>query len=125
MLPNGDVLVAETNAPPRPQDGGGIKGWFVKRFTKKGGGAVPSAGSWNRKPPSRYRVIFVPFDGGIPAGAPIDVLTGFLSPKGEALGRPVGVAIDNRGALLVADDVGNTIWRVTGYVVDVAPARRR
>ena len=71
-------------------------------------------GSWNRKPRSGYKVIFVPFSGGRPAGAPVDVLTGFLSPDGDAWGRPVGVAIDKRGALLVADDVGNTIWRVSG-----------
>jgi glucose/arabinose dehydrogenase len=58
-------------------------------------------------------VIFVPFEGGRPAGAPVDVLTGFLSPEGEALGRPVGVAIDAQGALLVADDVGNRVWRVS------------
>ena len=82
---------------------------------------VGQHGSWNRKPASGYRVIFVPFEGGIPSGAPVDVLTGFLSLKGEALGRPVGVAIDRRGALLVADDVGNTIWRVTGSATRSAP----
>jgi glucose/arabinose dehydrogenase len=69
-------------------------------------------GSWNRKPHSGYKVIFVPFADGRPAGKPIDVLTGFLSADENALGRPVGVAIDRRGALLVADDVGNIIWRV-------------
>jgi len=57
--------------------------------------------------------VFVPFRDGRPVGQPIDVLTGFLSPEGDAYGRPVGVAIDKRGALLVADDVGNAIWRVT------------
>ncbi|HUG22472.1 PQQ-dependent sugar dehydrogenase [Piscinibacter sp.] len=71
-------------------------------------------GSWNRKPPSGYKVVFVPFSGGKPAGMPIDLLTGFLTPDGVAHGRPVGVAIDKRGALLVADDVGNIVWRVTG-----------
>jgi glucose/arabinose dehydrogenase len=71
-------------------------------------------GSWNRKPPAGYKVVFVPFADGKPAGAPLDVLTGFVSEKGEAWGRPVGVAIDQRGALLVADDVGNVIWRVVG-----------
>jgi glucose/arabinose dehydrogenase len=69
-------------------------------------------GSWNRKPRSGYKVIFVPFNGGKPAGTPVDVLTGFVSAEGDALGRPVGVAIDKRGALLVADDVGNVVWRV-------------
>jgi glucose/arabinose dehydrogenase len=70
-------------------------------------------GSWNRKPPSGYKVIFVPFAVGRPNGQPIDVLTGFLNERGEAYGRPVGVAIDRRGALLVADDVGNIVWRVS------------
>ena len=70
-------------------------------------------GSWNRKPRSGYNVVFVPFSGGKPSGTPVDVLTGFVSAEGEAYGRPVGVAIDKRGALLVADDVGNVIWRVT------------
>jgi glucose/arabinose dehydrogenase len=70
-------------------------------------------GSWNRKPPSGYKVVFIPFANGRPNGSPIDVLTGFME-DGKAYGRPVGVAIDRRGALLVADDVGNTIWRVAG-----------
>jgi glucose/arabinose dehydrogenase len=70
-------------------------------------------GSWNRKPLSGYKVIFVPFSNGVPSGAPIDVLTGFVDEDGNAQGRPVGVAIDKQGGLLVADDVGNTIWRVT------------
>jgi glucose/arabinose dehydrogenase len=74
---------------------------------------VGQHGSWNRKPWSGYKVIFVPFSHGRPIGQPIDVLTGFIKPNGEALGRPVGVAVDKTGALLVADDVGNTIWRVT------------
>ena len=74
---------------------------------------VGQHGSWNRKPWSGYKVIFVPFANGKPNGQPIDVLTGFLKGNGEAMGRPVGVAIDREGALLVADDVGNTIWRVT------------
>jgi glucose/arabinose dehydrogenase len=75
---------------------------------------VGEHGSWNRKPLSGYKVVFVPFAGGKPTGLPVDVLTGFLSADGKALGRPVGVAIDKRGALLVADDVGNTVWRVSG-----------
>jgi glucose/arabinose dehydrogenase len=74
---------------------------------------VGQHGSWNRKPHSGYKVIFVPFEGGKPAGAPVDVLTGFLSSEGTAYGRPVGVALDKQGALLVADDVGNIIWRVS------------
>ena len=77
------------------------------------GALVGQHGSWNRRPPSGYRVIFVPFQNGRPAGGPVDVLTGFLNAEGEAPGRPVGVAIDRHGALLVADDVGNRIWRVT------------
>ncbi len=75
---------------------------------------VGQHGSWNRKPPSGYKVIFVPFTEGVPGGPPVDVLTGFLDPDGRARGRPVGVALDARGGLLVADDVGNTVWRVTG-----------
>jgi glucose/arabinose dehydrogenase len=74
---------------------------------------VGQHGSWNRKPRSGYRVVFVPFRDGSPAGMPIEVLTGFVDEKGEALGRPVGVVLDKQGALLVADDVGNTVWRVT------------
>ena len=74
---------------------------------------VGQHGSWNRSPLTGYKVIFVPFQAGVPAGAPIDVLTGFLTDDDKAMGRPVGVAIDKRGSLLVADDVGNTIWRVS------------
>jgi glucose/arabinose dehydrogenase len=77
------------------------------------GAFVGRHGSWNRKPPAGYDVVFVPFSGGKPSNMPLPVLTGFLAPDGAAYGRPVGVAIDRRGALLVADDVGNTIWRVT------------
>jgi glucose/arabinose dehydrogenase len=78
-----------------------------------GGAFVGQHGSWNRKPRAGYKVIFVPFANGKPSGKPQDVLTGFLNADGEAQGRPVGVRIDKQGALLVADDVGNTIWRVT------------
>ncbi len=76
------------------------------------GDFVGQHGSWNRRPPSGYRVIFVPFAGGKPDGPPVDVLTGFLDAGGNARGRPVAVALDGRGGLLVADDVGNAIWRV-------------
>jgi len=79
----------------------------------RGGAFVGLHGSWNRKPPSGYKVVFVPFEDGRPNGLPREVLTGFLSDDGDAFGRPVGVAVDSHGALLVADDVGNTIWRVT------------
>jgi glucose/arabinose dehydrogenase len=81
------------------------------------GAFIGEHGSWNRKPHSGYKVVFVPFAGGKPSGAPVDFLTGFLSADGRAYGRPVGVVLDKRGALLVADDVGNVVWRV-------APARR-
>jgi glucose/arabinose dehydrogenase len=81
------------------------------------GAFVGEHGSWNRRPRSGYKVVFVPFANGRPSGPPQDVLTGFLSPDGNAWGRPVGVALDRTGALLVADDVGKAVWRV-------APARR-
>jgi glucose/arabinose dehydrogenase len=68
-------------------------------------------GSWNRAEPAGYKVVFVPFEGARPSGLPVDVLTGFVSENGEAWGRPVGVELDKSGALLVADDVGNIIWR--------------
>jgi glucose/arabinose dehydrogenase len=74
---------------------------------------VGQPGSWNRRPPSGYRVLFIPFRDGKPAGQPVEVLGGFLDAEGAARGRPVGVAFDGAGALLVADDVGNAIWRVT------------
>ncbi len=81
--------------------------------TMAGGAFVGQHGSWNRKPRAGYKVIFVPFAGGMPSGKPQDILTGFLNDNGEAQGRPVGVRIDKQGALLVADDVGNAVWRVT------------
>ncbi|TNC50527.1 sorbosone dehydrogenase family protein [Rubellimicrobium rubrum] len=74
---------------------------------------VGEHGSWNRSDPVGYRVVFVPFADGRPSGDPIDVVSGFLLDEGNARGRPVGVAVDPRGALLVADDLSNTIWRVT------------
>jgi glucose/arabinose dehydrogenase len=70
-------------------------------------------GSWNRRPLAGYKVVFVPFGDGGPQGAPRDVLAGFVSADGKAFGRPVGVLLDRRGGLLVADDVGNVVWRVT------------
>ena len=82
-------------------------------------------GSWNRKELSGYKVVFVPFDKGQPKGLPLDVLTGFISEDGKAFGRPVGLEMDRRGALLVADDVGNTIWRVSGSGTASASASAR
>lgn len=76
------------------------------------GAFIGQHGSWNRRPPSGYRVVFIPFADGKPEGIPIDVLTCFLDADGQARGRPVGVALDGHGGRLVADDVGNTVWRV-------------
>jgi glucose/arabinose dehydrogenase len=79
----------------------------------KEGAFIGQHGSWNRKPHSGYKVIFVPFSAGKPIGQPVDVLTGFLNNEEKAMGRPVGVVIDQQGDLLVADDVGNKVWRVS------------
>ena len=79
----------------------------------RNGAFIGQHGSWNRKPRSGYKVIFVPFADGKPSGKPLDILTGFIGEDDKARGRPVGVAIDSQGALLVADDVGNIVWRVT------------
>jgi glucose/arabinose dehydrogenase len=79
----------------------------------RGGVFIGQHGSWNRAEPSGYKVIYVPFANGQPSGPPQDILTGFLDERDNANGRPVGVAIDRRGNLLVADDVGNVIWRVS------------
>jgi len=76
------------------------------------GAFIGQHGSWNRKPLSGYNVVYVPFANGKPNGMPVEILSGFVSAEGDAYGRPVGVAIDKRGALLVADDVGNVVWRV-------------
>lgn len=84
---------------------------FPARYA--GGAFVGQHGSWNRRPRNGYRVIFVPFAGGVPAGPPEEILTGFLSEDDKAMGRPVGVQFDGRGALLVADDVGDVVWRVS------------
>jgi glucose/arabinose dehydrogenase len=79
-----------------------------------GGALIGQHGSWNRRPPSGYKVVFVPFSNGRPEGLPRDVLTGFLGAGGDtAYGRPVGVETARDGAILVADDVGNAIWRIT------------
>ena len=79
----------------------------------RGGAFVGEHGSWNRDHFNGYKVVYVPFADGKPSGKAEDVVTGFLNDKGEARGRPVGVAVDKTGALLVADDVGNTVWRIT------------
>ena len=85
---------------------------FGPRFAR--GAFVGRHGSWNRKPPAGYDVVFVPFDErGFPTGKPIAVLGGFLTADGDARGRPAGVALDRSGGLLVADDAGNRVWRVT------------
>jgi glucose/arabinose dehydrogenase len=86
----------------------------------RGGAFIGLHGSWNRKPLSGYKVAFVPFADGRPSGLPMDVLSGFVDSDEKALGRPVGVAVDRTGALLVADDVGNTIWRVTATAARAA-----
>ena len=89
----------------------GEGGLFPTRY--RGGAFVGQHGSWNRSPRTGYRVLFVPFSGGVPSGQPEDILTGFLNEQDQAMGRPVGVQFDRTGALLVADDVGNVIWRVS------------
>jgi glucose/arabinose dehydrogenase len=87
----------------------------------RGGAFIGLHGSWNREPRSGYKVIYVPFSGGKPSGQPRDVLTGFVNADGDAQGRPVGVAVDKVGALLVADDVGNTVWRITPAAMGAEP----
>lgn len=79
----------------------------------KSGLFVAQHGSWNRRPKSGYKVVYVPFKDGKPTGQPVDALTGFLNADEKAQGRPVGVILDKTGALLVSDDVGKTIWRVS------------
>ncbi len=74
---------------------------------------VGEHGSWNRPDPVGYKVVFVPFANGRPVGDPIDFVTGFIDEDGKTRGRPVGVTVDPSGALIVADDLANTIWRVT------------
>jgi glucose/arabinose dehydrogenase len=79
----------------------------------RGGAFVGEHGSWNRTEPNGYRVVFIRFAGGRPVGRPYNFVTNFLDANGKAHGRPVGVAVDRSGALIIADDVGNTVWRVT------------
>ena len=90
----------------------------------QGGAFIGQHGSWNRRPRSGYKVVFVPFDAGRPNGDMEDILTGFVSPDGHAWGRPVGVVVDRHGAVLVADDVGNCIWRVVPDTASSLQQRR-
>ncbi|QOY95765.1 sorbosone dehydrogenase family protein [Massilia sp. UMI-21] len=76
------------------------------------GAFIGEHGSWNRADPVGYKVIFVPFSNGVPSGKPIDFATGFRDAEGKTRGRPVGVTVDPRGALIIADDLSNTVWRV-------------
>ena len=80
----------------------------------RGGAFVGEHGSWDRNPLNGYKIVFIPFAAGKPVGKTQDVVTGFVGPGGKAHGRPVGLAVDKAGALLIADDLGNTVWRVTG-----------
>ena len=87
-----------------------------------GGAFIGQHGSWNRTPLNGYNVVFVAFANGKPQGKPVDILTGFVNQNGDAYGRPVGVAIDKAGAVLVADDVGNVVWRVTPALASTSAA---
>jgi glucose/arabinose dehydrogenase len=102
----------------------GLHFYAFDRFPERywGGAFVGQHGSWNRSALVGYKVIFVPFSNGVPSGEPQDFLTGFLNARNEAQGRPVGVAMDQTGALLVADDVGNIVWRVS-YDEPAAPTQ--
>jgi glucose/arabinose dehydrogenase len=93
----------------------GMTFYSADKFPEKysGGAFVGEHGSWNRRPLNGYKVVFVPFKDGKPSGKAEDFVTGFANDKDQARGRPVGVAVDKTGALLIADDVGNTVWRVT------------
>nr|WP_315396839.1 sorbosone dehydrogenase family protein [uncultured Duganella sp.] len=118
VKPQKPELVAKAIAPDYALGGHtaslGLAFYDGKLFPQayQGGVFIGQHGSWNRKPHSGYKVVFVPFSGGKPSGPPQDFLSGFLDKDGKARGRPVGVAVDKAGALLVADDVGNIIWRV-------------
>lgn len=109
VAPLGLAFVPRAGARAAPsRDGAALPARFAS------GAFIGEHGSWNRRPRNGYRVVFVPFSDGKPSGMPVDVLTGFIGENDAARGRPAGVAIDAHGALLVADDVGNTVWRVTG-----------
>ena len=90
---------------------GFYRGTLFPQF--QNGVLIGQHGSWNRNPPSGYKVIFIPFAGGKPSGPPQDVLTGFRNNRGQAMGRPVGVIGLKSGAILVADDAGNSIWHLS------------
>jgi glucose/arabinose dehydrogenase len=89
----------------------------------RGGAFIGEHGSWNRNQYNGYKVVFIRFAGGRPVGKPIDFVTGFLNDKGEARGRPVGVTVDRTGALIIADDVGNAVWRVSYAGGNASPPR--
>lgn len=97
VAPLGLTFYTQTNLPP----------------AYRGGAFIGEHGSWDRPQLNGYKVVFVPFSNGQPNGKAQDVITGFLNSEGEAHGRPVGLAVDKTGALLIADDVGNTVWRVS------------
>jgi len=90
----------------------------------KGGAFIGEHGSWNRKPLNGYQVVFIPFANGQPQNRPQAFLSGFLNKNQEIQGRPVGVTVDRKGALLVADDVGGIVWRVTPTPAGTAPAAK-
>lgn len=90
----------------------------------KGGAFVGEHGSWDRPLLNGYKVVFIPFSNGMPSGTTEDIATGFLDSSNRAHGRPVGLALDKAGALLIADDVGNTVWRVTAATQKQASAAR-
>jgi glucose/arabinose dehydrogenase len=96
---------------------------FPAQFS--GGAFVGEHGSWNRPDFNGYRVVFIPFRNGRPAGKPIDFVWNFVGKDGKVRGRPVGVAIDRTGALIIADDVGNTVWRVSYAAAQPQPAATR
>ena len=93
------------------------------RSAYRHGALISEHGSWDRSPVNGYKVVYVPFQAGRPSGPPQDVVTGFLTrDQADAQGRPVGLAFDHTGALLIADDVGNTVWRVSGATTSSGPA---